>query len=342
MNLITNRIKPHLVCLLKLQPLVVAALLQFAPLAKYVQSNPVLAQSPLAIVLQWTVGAAALLGACHAVSGASASIIGLRQYNGVLPVGTVQSNVLATNGVIFKWRIATTNVGSDAANDLYNALNLPPGLSIDTKMGAQGYITNTPVVSGVYTVTLVADNSNCNCPVYFTSIFTVVDNPTGKPSMQTIVSNQTVVQGATANFTTTANGTAPITYQWRRNGTNLPGLTQPLLSLSNVTAADTGLFTVILSNSVGSVTSAPPANLWVVAPYLLVTNTLTNVVTNFANLELDQVPGATYKIEQRDLLTNGNWLVFSNLPSTSTSAHRVVKLTVTNSSKIYRTSITIP
>jgi hypothetical protein len=48
-----------------------------------------------------------------------------------------------------------------------------------------------------------------------------------------------------------------LSYQWRLNGTNLPGATNSLLLLTNVMPAQSGNYSVALTNLVGSVTSAP-------------------------------------------------------------------------------------
>ena len=68
--------------------------------------------------------------------------------------------------------------------------------------------------------------------------------------------NTSVFIGANQLFTTTAYGTPPLQFQWRFNGTNLPGATTNSLSLTNVQAGDAGNYSVILSDFSGSITSA--------------------------------------------------------------------------------------
>ena len=81
------------------------------------------------------------------------------------------------------------------------------------------------------------------------------------PAITKEPANQTVVVGSTATFTVTAGGTSPLTYQWQKStnggtswtnvGTNAATYTTPA-----TVAGDTGtLFRVIVSNSVGTVTS---------------------------------------------------------------------------------------
>ncbi|MEI7732630.1 MAG: PQQ-binding-like beta-propeller repeat protein, partial [Verrucomicrobiota bacterium] len=72
----------------------------------------------------------------------------------------------------------------------------------------------------------------------------------------------------TAVFTAQANGSLPLAYQWYFNGTTpLPGATNPTLTLTNVTQAQSGNYQVVVTNQVGSATSAvavltviPPPN----------------------------------------------------------------------------------
>ncbi|MBM3393424.1 MAG: hypothetical protein FJY37_02030 [Betaproteobacteria bacterium] len=77
--------------------------------------------------------------------------------------------------------------------------------------------------------------------------------------------NLTVVAGSNASFTVTATGTAPLTYQWRFNGTNLAGATSATLSLTGVTPAQAGAYTVMVSNLVGMAASGA-ATLTVLVP----------------------------------------------------------------------------
>ena len=65
--------------------------------------------------------------------------------------------------------------------------------------------------------------------------------------------NKTV--GDSVTFSVTANGTAPLHYQWRKNGGNV-GTDSSSYNIASVTAADAGSYDVVVSNSCGSATSA--------------------------------------------------------------------------------------
>jgi uncharacterized delta-60 repeat protein len=63
--------------------------------------------------------------------------------------------------------------------------------------------------------------------------------------------------GESASFSVTAAGTAPFSYQWLRDGVPLAQATTSSLTLSNLIASDAALYMVVVSNTFGSVTSAP-------------------------------------------------------------------------------------
>ena len=76
------------------------------------------------------------------------------------------------------------------------------------------------------------------------------------PSITTQPADRTVNVGETATFTVSATGSPPLHYQWRKNGVNIPGATNSSYTTPATVAADNGsLFSVIVSNRGGSVTS---------------------------------------------------------------------------------------
>lgn len=77
------------------------------------------------------------------------------------------------------------------------------------------------------------------------------------PSMTTQPTSTTVTAGQTATFSVLASGTAPISYQWRKNTSNISGATAASYTTPATTNADNGSkFDVVVSNSAGSVTSS--------------------------------------------------------------------------------------
>lgn len=80
---------------------------------------------------------------------------------------------------------------------------------------------------------------------------------TAAPVISVPPASITVVQNQSAVFTVTASGATPLAYQWSRDNVDIAGATQPTYTLAAATAADNNaVFTVRVSNSLGSVTSA--------------------------------------------------------------------------------------
>src|SRR5207248_4470692 len=76
------------------------------------------------------------------------------------------------------------------------------------------------------------------------------------PTITRQPASQTVTAGQRATFTVTATGTAPLSYQWQRNGTAIGGATAASYTTPVTTASDNGdQFTVVVSNTAGSMTS---------------------------------------------------------------------------------------
>ena len=73
---------------------------------------------------------------------------------------------------------------------------------------------------------------------------------TGQPQ------SQTNLAGATVAFSLTTQAYVPLAYQWQLNGTNLSGATDATLLLTNVQPADAGVYSVLVTNAFGGVTSS--------------------------------------------------------------------------------------
>jgi hypothetical protein len=78
------------------------------------------------------------------------------------------------------------------------------------------------------------------------------------PSITTQPVSQVVNLGHTATFSVTVSGTAPFSYQWQMNGTNISLATSSSYTTPPAMASDNGeMFTVTVTNAFGSITSNP-------------------------------------------------------------------------------------
>lgn len=78
--------------------------------------------------------------------------------------------------------------------------------------------------------------------------------------------SQSIPAGGTATFNAIMAGNAALTYQWQKNGTNIPGATLNPLVITNVSAANNGVYAVTVKNTVGSTNSASATLIEAVPP----------------------------------------------------------------------------
>ena len=115
-----------------------------------------------------------------------------------------------------------------------------------------------------------------------TSTPTPTPTPTATPAPPTITTqpaNKTVNVGETAKFKVIATGDPPLSYQWRKNGADIPGATSSSYTTPATVAGDNGsLFSAVVSNAGGSVTSGN-AMLKVRIPPAITTQPVNQTVT---------------------------------------------------------------
>ncbi|MCX6675596.1 MAG: immunoglobulin domain-containing protein, partial [Methanothrix sp.] len=102
--------------------------------------------------------------------------------------------------------------------------------------------------AGNYSVTL----SNI-CGLIESDIATLTVN--SMPSIQVQPTSQTICAGFDAAFSVEAAGSEPINYQWKKNGVEIEAASSRTFSIINARASDAGTYSVLVSNSCGSVES---------------------------------------------------------------------------------------
>lgn len=76
------------------------------------------------------------------------------------------------------------------------------------------------------------------------------------PTITEHPSDRTVLEGQPTTFNVSANGTAPLSYQWQRNNVDIAGANASGYTISNATVADSGAkFRCVVTNAFGSATS---------------------------------------------------------------------------------------
>src|SRR5207244_724648 len=84
-----------------------------------------------------------------------------------------------------------------------------------------------------------------------------VHAPAAAPTITTQAANQAGTAVQTATLAEAAAGTAPLSYQWQKNGASIAGATSASYTTAATTTSDSGsTFRVVVSNSAGTVTSS--------------------------------------------------------------------------------------
>ena len=105
--------------------------------------------------------------------------------------------------------------------------------------------------AGSYTVVVTnsAGSATSN-----TATLTVMAAATA-PTITSQPSASSVAVGSAASLSVVAGGTAPLSYQWRKDGVAISGATSSTYTIASTKTSDAGNYTVVVTNSAGSVTS---------------------------------------------------------------------------------------
>jgi len=85
----------------------------------------------------------------------------------------------------------------------------------------------------------------------------VVDEGAVAPSVVTLTPSLTTTVGSPITLSVVAAGSAPLSYQWRFNGTAIPNETNATYSIASAQVSDTGPYRVYISNGSGNILSDP-------------------------------------------------------------------------------------
>lgn len=118
-----------------------------------------------------------------------------------------------------------------------------------------------------------------------------------------------VREGTNVTFTVVAGGTGPLTYQWRFNGTNLPGATASSFTRNQVQPVDAGDYSVLIANVAGTVASST-ALLAVTVPQPLKFESVTLLANDELRLRISSDPGMVTIQWSSNLV---NWQTLTNL-----------------------------
>jgi pectate lyase len=184
------------------------------------------------------------------------SIITQPQDTTVLPGDTAIFTVEAggSEPLSYQWYYNTNTLVNGATDSTLTLTNVQPG-----QAGVYSVIVSNLAGSITSSNATLNVNTNPVAPMF-----------TSEPA------SQVVLAGSTATLTASADGTAPISYQWYDNNALIMGATSSTLTLVNIQTSSDGSYYVTASNTVGVATSTTA--ILTVTPTVPVVNTAYNLV----------------------------------------------------------------
>jgi hypothetical protein len=130
------------------------------------------------------------------------------------------------------------------------------------------------------------------------------------PSITTEPVSRTVTAGQTATFSVAAVGAAPLTFQWRQNGTAISGATSSTYTTAATTTSENAAkFTVVVRNSAGSATSTAATLTVNAAATALLNSSSTSVVFGSVNVSTNYTQNVTLTNAGNSSVTISNVVV---------------------------------
>ena len=167
-------------------------------------------------------------------------------YGGIL-YGTTYTGGSSGQGTVFG-----VNTDGTSFKNLYNftALKYNGVLGFSTNYGGANPFAGLILSGGILYGTALQGGSFHNGTVFALSL------APNAPIITTQPQSQTALVGNDVSFSIVANGLPLPNYQWQFNGQNLDGQTVASLSLTNVQFANAGGYSVVVTNTYGSITSS--------------------------------------------------------------------------------------
>jgi uncharacterized repeat protein (TIGR03803 family) len=173
----------------------------------------------------------------------------------------------------------------------------------------------------------------------FGTIFRLTFN--GPPQITQQPLTQLGFTGGTIGFNVAVSGGPPLSYFWRKDGTNLTdnsfvhGASARVLTLSQLTLNDTGSYSVTVTNALGKVISAAAQLTIQAAPpnFETVSQSEGNLVLTWST-----TPGRSYQLQTKLDLVSGPW---TNLgpPATATGASLQTTVPIGPAHQLYRVAM---
>jgi hypothetical protein len=153
---------------------------------------------------------------------------------------------------------------------------------------------------------------------------------TNPPAITQQPAGGTFGPGGSALLSVQVAGDGPFSYQWRFNGSALPGATTSAWLLQGITSPLVGLYDVIVSSSLGSVTSS------VASVAIFGLEMASSGETPVPLLTLDAAPASIFDLQFSPDISRTNWFLLSTVQVQVQQLHYVDLPLTNNPARFYR------
>jgi hypothetical protein len=178
--------------------------------------------------------------------------------------------------------------------------------------------------------------SNTAGSITSNAVTLTVNSAPEAPTITTQPASQNVIAGQTATFTVVATGSAPLSYQWQKNGMNIAGANLGSYNTPATVSGDNGAtFDVVVSNSAGNLTSHQ-ATLTVSTSAVSPT-----IITQPANQTVTAGQTATFSVLATGTAPLGyQWFQGSTaINGATSSSYTTTVTTMANSGELFRVKV---
>lgn len=214
-----------------------------------------------------------------------------------------------------------------------------PTLTYQWKKGGVNLTEGTRITGTTSAVLTVAETAFGDAGDYTVTVANHNGSVTSAPATLTVVAPtapgiaaqpvaQTVFEGHAVQFSVAVSGSAPFSYQWRKDGADIVGATGAIFEIEFVQPGDAGSYSVVVSNLAGSVTSESVTLTVTPTTSAPVASAATVVVNNAFTANWSAVTGATnYRLDVSTTNTFGTFVPgYQDVDVGDTLTHTVVGL----------------
>ncbi len=199
------------------------------------------------------------------------------------------------------------------------------------------------ITPGPHSLTAIATDAS-GLSVTSAPVIVVALSP---PTILTEPQSRTVTNGVNVSFTVVAAGSPPLAYQWMFNSAPLPGQNGSSLTLSSVQTNLAGLYSVVVTNWAGTVTSSNAA-LAVLVPPSIIRQPINQTATNGMNVIFTTVATGTSPLGYQWLFNgtplpgqNGTFLVLSSVQARQAGNYSVLVTNIAGSASSSNANLTV-